>query len=103
LKKIKQAERKASEIAKNIKNSEESMKKSRKPNPAINQVGLANINIPNPGMGVPFGNPLGGPMMGQIGMMPPGNLLVQNKGGMPPMMGGVVPPMGMLNATSPMG
>lgn len=82
------------------------MKKSKKNNPAINQLPL---NIPGgvPGvMGMPFGGPAMGPI--GVGMIPP-NALLQNKGVMPPpMMGPIgttnIPPMGgMMNVTPPMG
>jgi hypothetical protein len=102
LKRIKQAERKATEIARGIKNSEESIKKSKKNNPAINQMPLPS----GLGMG---GMPFGGPAMGPIGvgMMPPANMMNQNKAQMPPnmmQMGGVMPPMGgMMNVAPQIG
>lgn len=106
LKRIKQAERKATEIARGIKNSEESIKKSKKNNPAA----LNQIPLPATGFGM-GGLPFGGPAMGPIGvgMLPPtAALLGQNKGSIPPNMipmGGVnLPPMGgMMNITPPMG
>lgn len=104
LKRIKQAERRATEIARGIKNSEESLKKSKKSNPAINQMPL-----PVGGLGMP-GMPFGGPAMGPIGvgMMPPASLLGQGKGVLPPNMipmGSVpIPPMGgMMNVAAQMG
>jgi hypothetical protein len=103
LKRIKQAEKKATEIARGIKNSEESIKKSKKNNPAINQMPLPVTGL---GMG---GLPFGGPAMGPIGVgiMPP-SLMGQNKGNLPPNMmpmGGVnLPPMGgMMNVGSQIG
>ena len=81
------------------------MKKSKKNNPAINQMPL---NIPGGAPGV-MGMSFGGPTMGAIGvgMIAPNSLLT-NKGVMsPPMMGpmgGSIPQMGgMMNVTSPMG
>lgn len=107
LKRIKQAERKATEIARGIKNSEESLKKSKKNNPAI-AINQMPLQVPGMGIGgLPFGGPaMGG--MGPIGMIPPNALLGQNKGNLPPPMmpmGGVnLPPMGaMMNVTPPMG
>lgn len=103
LKRIKQAEKKATEIARGIKNSEESIKKSKKNNPAINQMPLPVTGL---GMG---GLPFGGPAMGPIGVgiMPPA-LMGQNKGTLPPNMmpmGGVsLPPMGgMMNVAPQIG
>ncbi len=81
------------------------MKKSKKTNPALNQMPL---NIPGvAGLGMPFG----GPAMGAIGvpMMPQNALLGQNKGGMPQqMLGGMnpgsIPVMGgMMNVAPQMG
>ncbi len=102
LKRIKQAERKATDIARGIKNSEESLKKSKKTNPAINQ-----IPLPVTGMGMP-GLPFGGPAMGPIGvgMMPPTGMLGQKPGQLPPPnlipMGGNLPPMGGMMNQPPM-
>lgn len=96
MKRIKQAERKATDIARGIKNSEESLKKSKKTNPAI---AINQLPLPVTGLGM-GGMPFGGPTMGPIGvgMMPPTALLGQNKGVIPPNMipmGGVnLPPMG---------
>ena len=106
LKKIKQVERKATEIARGIKNSEESFKKSKKPNPAINQIQL---QVSGLGMGgLPFGGPAMGPIGVGVGMIPQTALMGQNKGSMPPNMipmGGVNLPQigGMMNVTPPMG
>lgn len=87
LRRIKQAERKANDIAKGIKNSEEAQKKSKRTNPAINQMPL---NAMMPG-NMPFGN-IGGPIgvMGGINPM----MGMQNKG-IPPMMGMQPPMMGI--------
>lgn len=103
MKRIKQAERKATEIARGIKNSEESLKKSKKNNPAINQMPLPVNGLGMPGM--PFGAPSMGPI--GVGMMPPA-LMGQNKGTLPPNMipmGGVnLPAMGgMMNVAPQMG
>lgn len=103
LKKIKQAEKRASDIAKGIKNSEENQKKSKRINPAINQIAL---NIPNQmgGLGMQFGGPSMGPI--GLGMMPPNALLGQNKGGMQSSMisgmnPGMIPQMGGMINISP--
>lgn len=81
------------------------MKKSKKTNPAINQMPL---NIPGGvpgGMGMPFGGPAMGPI--GVGIIPP-NVLLSNKGVMPPPMMGMgnanIPAMGgMMNVNPPMG
>ena len=99
LKKIKQAERKANDIAKNIKNAEEAHKKSKKSNPAA----LNQIPINFPGVNLPFGPNI--PNMGPIGMMGQNPIMAQNKV-MPPMMGmgANIPPMGgMMGVPPPMG
>ena len=106
LKRIKQAEKKAKEIAKGIKNSEESLKKSKKNNPAINQIPLQGGVGVGGIVGMPFGTPGMGPI--GVGMMPPPNMLGATKGVIPPTMipmGGNIPPMGgmMGGITPPMG
>lgn len=100
LKRIKQAEKRATEIARGIKNSEESLKKSKKSNPAINQIPLGGLGMP----GLPFGGPAMGPI--GVGMMQPGSLLGQGKSVLPPNMipMGTMPPMGgMMNVPAQMG
>lgn len=104
LKRIKQAEKKANEIAIQIKKSEEVQKKSKKTNPAINQMALPVGTLGMPGM--PFGGPAMSPI--GVGMMPPVGLMGQNKGVLPPNMipmgSGSIPQMGgMMNIAPQMG